>query len=69
MSAKSTEEKNLKITLVRSAYADTQKQRDTLLALGLRRPRQSVLKTDNPMIRGMVNVVSHLVETEEVGKG
>ncbi len=68
MSAKSTEEKNLRITLVRSAYADTQKQRDTLRALGLRRLRQSVVKSDSPMIRGMVNVVGHLVKTEEVGQ-
>jgi len=35
-------------------------------ALGLRRLRQSVLKPDNPAIRGMVRKISHLVTVEEV---
>jgi large subunit ribosomal protein L30 len=35
-------------------------------ALGLRRLQQSVLKPDNPAIRGMVRKISHLVTVEEV---
>lgn len=42
-----------------------QKQRDTLRALGLRHHQAEVVKEDNPAIRGMIRVVSHLVEVEE----
>lgn len=41
------------------------KQRDTLRALGLRHHQAEVVKEDNPAIRGMIRVVSHLVEVEE----
>jgi large subunit ribosomal protein L30 len=34
--------------------------------LGLRRLHQSVVQDDNPVIRGMVTKVSHLVEVEEL---
>lgn len=56
----------LKITLVRSPLGRKQNQIRTVEALGLRKIRQSVLKDDNPAIRGMINTVSHLVEVEEV---
>jgi large subunit ribosomal protein L30 len=42
------------------------KQKDTLRALGLRHHQAEVVKVDNPMIRGMIRVVSHLVVVEEV---
>jgi len=41
------------------------KQRDTLRALGLRHHQAEVIQEDNPVIRGMIRVVSHLVEVEE----
>jgi large subunit ribosomal protein L30 len=34
--------------------------------LGLRKIRQSVIREDNPQTRGLINVVHHLVEVEEV---
>jgi large subunit ribosomal protein L30 len=56
----------LKITLVRSPIGYNQRQKRTVEALGLRRLHQSVLKPDNPAIRGMVRKISHLVTVEEV---
>lgn len=41
------------------------KQQDTLRALGLRHHQAEVVQADNPVIRGMIRVVSHLVVVEE----
>jgi large subunit ribosomal protein L30 len=56
----------LKITWKKSAIGYTQDQKDTIKALGLRKLNQTVIKEDNPCIRGMVFKVKHLVEVEEV---
>lgn len=54
----------IKITLVKSAIDRPKKQKDTLLALGLRRMNQTVEKETSAQIEGMVNKVSHLVTVE-----
>jgi large subunit ribosomal protein L30 len=56
----------LRITLVKSPIGYTLRQKNTVRALGLRRMNQSVLHDDNPVIRGMVNAVGHLIEVEEL---
>jgi ribosomal protein L30 len=56
----------LRITQVRSGNGRPRKHRATLEALGLKRHQQSVIKEDNPAIRGMIFQVSHLVEVEEL---
>jgi large subunit ribosomal protein L30 len=56
----------IRITLKRSRASGIPKQRDTLRALGLRRPNRSVVKPDTPVVRGMVDVVRHMVEVESV---
>ena len=56
----------LKITQVKSSIGGTQRQRDTLRSLGLRRIRHSVIHEDRPEIRGMAHRVNHLVKLEEV---
>ncbi|MFT5369628.1 MAG: large subunit ribosomal protein L30 [Candidatus Latescibacterota bacterium] len=56
----------LRITQTRSAIRRPKKQSLTLEALGIRRIRHSVEHSDNPVIRGMINVVSHLVDVEDV---
>ena len=56
----------LQITLVRSLIGRNEKQRATVAALGLRKLHQTVVKKDNPAIRGMINRVSHMVKVEEV---
>lgn len=57
--------KNIEITLTRSLIGRPQDQRDTVQALGLRKMHQTVVKEDNPAIRGMINKVSHLVTVKE----
>jgi large subunit ribosomal protein L30 len=57
--------KELHITLSRSVIGRTQVQKDTVLALGLKKLNQTVVKSDNVAIRGMINRVSHLVKVEE----
>jgi large subunit ribosomal protein L30 len=56
----------LKITLVKSAIGSPKRQRSTVQALGLRKPGQTVERRDTPVIRGMINKVSHLVQVDEV---
>ena len=63
--AKKKKEKVLRITLVKSPIGYTQRQKDTVRALGLRKMNQTVEHTDSVVIRGMVNKVSHLVQVEE----
>lgn len=58
--------KKLEITLKRSVIGRKPDQRQTVEALGLRKIHQTVIKEDNPAMRGMVNKVSHLVEMKEV---
>jgi large subunit ribosomal protein L30 len=66
--AKKTKTKLLNITLRRSPTGYTQRQKDTVRALGLRRMHQTVTQNDTDVIRGMIAKVSHLVEVEE-GEG
>jgi large subunit ribosomal protein L30 len=56
----------LKITQVRGTVGARWNQRESLRTLGLRKIRQSVIREDNPQTRGLINVVHHLVEVEEV---
>jgi large subunit ribosomal protein L30 len=56
----------IKITQVRSIIDRLERQKRTIIALGLGRPHYSVIKNDTPQIRGMINVVKHLVEIEEI---
>jgi len=56
----------LNVTQLRSDIGGKQNQRDSLRSLGLKRIGDVVVKEDRPEIRGMVNVVSHLVKVEEV---
>jgi large subunit ribosomal protein L30 len=56
----------LKVTQTKSKIGGTQPQRETLRSLGLHRIGESVVKADRPEIRGMIQVVRHLVVVEEV---
>ncbi len=56
----------IKITQVRGTIGARWKQRETLRTLGLRKIRQSVIREDNPETRGLIRVVNHLVDVEEV---
>ena len=63
--AKKQKEKVFHVTLVKSPIGYSQRQKDTVRALGLRRLNQTVQHTDSDVIRGMLNKVSHLVLIEE----
>jgi large subunit ribosomal protein L30 len=65
MPRKKNEVKTLSITLVHSAIGRIQSQKDTIKALGFTKLHQTVTKTDNPAIRGMIKKVAHLVEVKE----
>lgn len=56
----------VKLTQVRSIIGRPQSQRDTLIALGLRKMNASSVRETSPQILGMIAKVSHLVKVEEV---
>jgi large subunit ribosomal protein L30 len=56
----------IRITQVRSQIGFARAQRKVLAGLGLGRIGKSVLRHDDPCIRGMVAKVAHLVRVEEV---
>lgn len=57
---------NLKIELVRSTIGALKDQQATVKALGLHKMHSTVIKPDNPCIRGMIFKIKHLVKVEEV---
>ncbi len=59
-------EKQLKVTLVKSAIGYEKSQGETARALGLRKLHSSVIVKDIPSVRGMINKITHLVTVEEV---
>ena len=59
-------EKTVRVTLVKSPIGYQQKQRATLVALGLRKMQASRIHKTTPQIRGMLDKVRHLVRVEEV---
>jgi large subunit ribosomal protein L30 len=63
---KSSTGKKLRLTLRRSAIGYSERQKSTIRTLGLRKLGQVVERTDSPVLRGMINKVSHLVQVEEV---
>ena len=58
--------RKLKVTQVKSVIDRSKKQKDTMIALGLRKMNQSVVKEATPQIVGMLTKVKHLVNIEEV---
>ena len=56
----------LKVTYSKSAIGYDKTQKGTIRALGLRKLNQIVEHEDNPVIRGMVHKVRHLVTVEEL---
>lgn len=58
--------KQLKITLVRSTIGQKPAKVATVRSLGLKKISSSVVHTDTPAVRGMVEAVSHLVKMEEI---
>ena len=58
-------DKKLKVTLVKSVIGCKAAHRATVRGLGLKRLNQTVELQDTPAVRGMINVVKHLVVVED----
>jgi large subunit ribosomal protein L30 len=58
--------KKIKITQVKSGIDRSERQKQTLIALGLKKMNASKEVEATPQILGMVNKVSHLVKVEEI---
>ena len=56
----------LRITQIKSKSGSTKRQIANLQSLGLRKMHQTVELEDNPVSRGMVQKVLHLVTVEEI---
>jgi large subunit ribosomal protein L30 len=61
-------DRKLRITWVKSSIGYSQRQKGTIRALGFRRLGDVVEQADTPVIRGMVDKVSHLVQVEEIAE-
>ena len=61
---KASEQKRLKITLVKSAIGFDKRQKNVVTSMGLRRLNASVELPDTPATRGMILKVRHLVTVE-----
>ena len=60
-----SDDKKIKITLVKSGIARPGKHKVVLIGLGLKKMNHSVIRLDTPQIRGMITKISHLVKVEE----
>ncbi|MAD28419.1 MAG: 50S ribosomal protein L30 [Woeseiaceae bacterium] len=60
-----TDQKKIKVTLIKSKYGRLKAHRACIIGLGLRKIRQTVTVIDTPENRGMINKISYLVSTEE----
>jgi len=58
--------KKIKVTQVKSVIDRSERQKRTMIALGLKKMNATVEVEATPAILGMVNKVSHLVKVEEL---
>jgi large subunit ribosomal protein L30 len=56
----------VKITQIRSTIDRSEKQKRTMVALGIHKLNRSKVHNDSPELRGMLRVVEHLVKVESV---
>ena len=56
----------IKVTQVKSGIDRSERQKRTLVALGLRKMHATVEVEATPQILGMVNKVNHLIKVEEL---
>lgn len=59
-------ERKVQVTWVKSSIGYSRRQKGTIRALGLHRLGDSVEHVDTPVIRGMLDKVSHLVQVQEL---
>jgi large subunit ribosomal protein L30 len=67
---KATEEKSVRVTLLKSVFGQLASIRGSVKGLGLRRIGHSVVVADTPSNRGMINAASHMLKVESaLGSG
>ena len=59
----------LKVTLLHSGINRKEKQKATIVGLGLRKVGSQVMLSDSVSVRGMIRKVAHLVRVEPVVEG
>jgi large subunit ribosomal protein L30 len=59
-----TEQKRIKVTLVKGLRGALSRHRETVKGLGLRHREHTVELVDTPSVRGMIKQVSYLVKVE-----
>ena len=57
---------NVKVTLVKSLIACKKAQIATAKSLGLKRPGDTTVQANTPVLQGKIKVISHLVKVETV---
>ncbi len=60
-----TQEKIIRVTLLKSAIGFSKEHKATVKALGFKHLHQTVEHVDSPSLRGMLYKVAHLVVVEE----
>ena len=58
--------KQVKVTLIKSAFGQIKAHRETVKGLGLRKIRDSRVLVDTPAVRGMIVAARHMLQVEEV---
>ncbi|MGI6702217.1 MAG: 50S ribosomal protein L30 [Christensenellales bacterium] len=58
----------IKVTLVKSTISSLKKHKKNIEALGLSKVGSSKVHEDIPSIRGMIDVVKHMVKVEPVSE-
>lgn len=61
-----SEQKQLKVTLVKSTIASKPAHRATVQALGLGKLNSVAILPDNEAVRGMIFKIKHLVTVDEI---
>lgn len=61
-----TNDKKIKVTLVKSTFGRLQAHRDTVRGLGLRKINSTSTLVATPEVMGMVNKISYMLKVEEV---
>lgn len=56
----------LEITLTRSLIGRTERQRRTVQTLGLKKINDSIVREDTPVVRGMVDKISHIISVKGI---
>lgn len=60
-----SDQKRVRIRLVKSVITSKRDHKATVRALGLRRIGQEVIKEDSPTLRGMLHSVGYLLEVSD----